>query len=87
MGTRQATKGRWEPKQCCIGFPRQGRKVFSGAGIRNLPTVSGDERKIKTLRIQPKGRDLWVSFSARAAEPGTGHGRALATMSPAVCRP
>lgn len=61
-GDQTRHQGRWEPKQYCIGFSRQGRKVFSSAEIRSLLTVSGDERKIKTLRGQPKGRDLWVSF-------------------------
>lgn len=53
---RQASMGRWEPKQWCIGFSRQGRKVFSGVEIRNLPRSSGNKCKIKSLRVQPKGR-------------------------------
>lgn len=49
-------EGGWEPKQWCIGFSRQGRKVFSGAETRNLPRSSGNKCKTKSLRVQPKGR-------------------------------
>lgn len=40
------------------------RKVFSSGEIRNYPTVSGNERKIKPPRVHPKEYGLRVSFSA-----------------------
>lgn len=68
------------------GFQDKAGRYFLVQESETCPRFQ-EMRKLKTLRVQPKGHDLWVSFSARAAEPGAGHGRALATMSPAVCRP